>query len=54
MIGNELQRYTHVKKEDVMRVYNQYLKGKPGVILSTVEVWDGGIRTQAAGSSSQR
>ena len=36
MIGNELQRYTHVKKEDVMRVYNQYIKGKPGVILSTV------------------
>lgn len=34
MIGKELARYTSVKKEDVLRVYNQYLKGKPAVILS--------------------
>ncbi len=34
MIGKELENYTKVKKEDVMRVYNQYLKGKPAVILS--------------------
>lgn len=34
MIGQELARYTNVKKEDVLRVYNQYLKGKPAVILS--------------------
>lgn len=34
MIGVELKNYTSVKKEDVMRVYNQYIKGKPSVILS--------------------
>lgn len=33
-IGRELQRYTTVTKADVLRVYNQYLKGKPAVILS--------------------
>jgi zinc protease len=36
MIGKELERYTRVKKEDVMRVYNQYIKNKPSVILSVV------------------
>lgn len=36
MIGKELARYTSVKKEDVLRVYNKYLKGKPAVILSIV------------------
>lgn len=34
MIGKELARYTSVKKEDVLRVYNKYIKGKPAVILS--------------------
>jgi zinc protease len=34
-IGLELKNYTNVKKEDVLRVYNQYIKGKPAVILST-------------------
>lgn len=34
MIGKELERYTSVKKEDVLRVYNKYIKGKPAVILS--------------------
>ena len=33
-IGNELARYTKVTKEDVMRVYNKYIKGKPAVVLS--------------------
>ncbi len=33
-IGREHQRYTSVKKEDVLRVYDQYLRGKPAVILS--------------------
>lgn len=33
-IGRELQRYTTVTKADVLRVYNQYVKGKPAVILS--------------------
>ncbi|HET9053065.1 MAG TPA: insulinase family protein, partial [Cyclobacteriaceae bacterium] len=36
MIGKELQRYTNVKKEDVIRVYNKYIKNKPAVILSIV------------------
>jgi zinc protease len=36
MIGKELERYTSVKKEDVLRLYNQYIKGKPAVILSIV------------------
>ncbi len=36
MIGQELARYTSVKKEDVLRVYDQYLKGKPAVVLSIV------------------
>lgn len=35
-IGEELTRYTTVTKEDVMRVYNKYVKGKPAVILSVV------------------
>ena len=34
MIGKELTAYTSVKKEDVLRVYNKYIKGKPAVILS--------------------
>src|SRR5690606_6601713 len=33
-IGNELKRYTSVTKEDVIRVYNEYIKGKHAVILS--------------------
>jgi zinc protease len=36
MIGKELERYTKVKKEDVTRVYNKYLKGKAAVIVSVV------------------
>jgi len=35
-IGKELARYSKVTKEDVMRVYEKYVKGKPGVILSVV------------------
>jgi zinc protease len=31
---NELKRYNDVTKEDVMRVYNKYIKGKSAVILS--------------------
>lgn len=34
MIGKELESYYKVTKEDVLRVYNQYIKGKPAVILS--------------------
>lgn len=35
-IGKELQRYTSVTKEDVMRVYNQYIKGKNSLVLSVL------------------
>ncbi|WP_161891201.1 M16 family metallopeptidase [Pontibacter russatus] len=35
-IQEELKRIQSVTKEDVMRVYNQYIKGKPAVILSVV------------------
>lgn len=33
---NEMDAYNKVTKEDVMRVYNKYVKGKYAVILSTV------------------
>ncbi|QSX34781.1 insulinase family protein [Shewanella avicenniae] len=32
----DLKRYGAVTKADVMRVYNQYIKGKPSVVLSVV------------------
>ncbi|MEO6611582.1 MAG: pitrilysin family protein [Chitinophagaceae bacterium] len=35
-IAEEIRDYNAVTKEDVMRVYNQYIKGKPAVILSVV------------------
>lgn len=35
-IGEELKRYASVTKEDVMRVYNQYIKGKHAVIVSVL------------------
>lgn len=34
LIGKDLAEHNAVTKEDVMRVYNKYLKGKGGVILS--------------------
>jgi len=34
LIGTLLDGYNAVKKEDVLRVYNHYVKGKPSVILS--------------------
>jgi len=36
MIGKELDMYRNVTKEDVMRVYNQYIKGKHCVVLSVL------------------
>lgn len=33
-IGKELKRYTAVTKEDVMRVYNEYIKGENRLVLS--------------------
>jgi zinc protease len=35
-IGKELARYSSVTKEDVMRVYNQYIKNKNAVVVSVV------------------
>ncbi len=35
-IVKELERYSKVTKEDVIRVYEKYIKGKPAVILSVV------------------
>ncbi len=36
LIAKELERYTRVKKQDVVRVYNQYIKNKPAVVVSVV------------------
>jgi zinc protease len=35
-ISDEIARYEQVTAEDVMRVYRQYIKGKPAVIVSVV------------------
>jgi len=35
-IKNELKRYNDITKADVIRVYNQYIKNKPMVILSVM------------------
>lgn len=35
-IENDIQTYNNVTKEDVVRVYNQYIKGKHAVIMSIV------------------
>lgn len=35
-IKEEMKRYNALKKEDVMRVYNQYIKNKPMLILSVL------------------
>ena len=35
-IADDVARYQNVTKEDVMRVYNQYIAGKPAVIMSIV------------------
>ncbi|MGV3530305.1 MAG: M16 family metallopeptidase [Flavisolibacter sp.] len=35
-IGKLLQQYTSVTKEDVMRVYEKYIKDKPAVVLSVL------------------
>lgn len=36
MIGKLLDMYKKVTKEDVMRVYNKYIKNKPSVVLSVL------------------
>ena len=35
-IKDELERYLSITKEDVIRVFNKYIKDKPGVILSVL------------------
>jgi len=35
-IKADLERYKNVTKEDVIRVYNKYIKGKPSVVLSVL------------------
>jgi zinc protease len=35
-IADNLKMYTSLTKEDVMRVYNQYIKGKSAVVMSVV------------------
>ena len=34
--GDDIARYENVTKQDVMRVYRQYIKGKPSVVMSIV------------------
>jgi zinc protease len=46
-IGRELADIRAVTKEDVMRVYNQYIKNKPAVILSVLPK-DGSVQPAAA------
>ncbi len=35
-IAGDLERYQNITKEDVLRVYNKYIKGKPAVVLSVL------------------
>lgn len=39
-IQKDLQRYMNVTKEDILRVYNKYIKGKNAVILSVLPKGD--------------
>ena len=41
-IGKDVARYENVSKEDVMRVYNKYIKGKHAVVMSIVPKGQGG------------
>jgi len=46
-IEEDLSRYLAVTKEDIMRVFNEYIYNKPGVLLSVLPN-DGGATTPAA------
>ena len=48
LIGKDLERYSTVTKDDVMRVYRQYIQGKPAVILSTVPEGEAGQAAREA------
>ncbi len=41
-IGDDIARYENVTKDDVMRAYEKYIKGKPAVIMSIVPKGQGG------------
>ncbi|MCW3077194.1 MAG: peptidase [Bacteroidetes bacterium] len=45
-IKKEIDRYMKVNKEDVMRVYNTYIKNKPAVVLSVLPKGKGDLRAQ--------
>ncbi|MBA2760629.1 MAG: insulinase family protein, partial [Segetibacter sp.] len=45
MLGKELQMYRKVTKEDVVRVYNQYIKAKGAVVLSVLPKGQENMRT---------
>ncbi len=40
-IGDDIERYENVSKADVMRVYREYIKNKPAVIMSIVPKGEG-------------
>ncbi len=40
-ITDDIDRYENVTKSDVLRVYDQYIKGKPAVVLSIVPEGEG-------------
>ncbi len=45
-IKKDIERYLKVTKEDIMRVYNAYIKNKPAVILSCLPKGKGELRAQ--------
>jgi len=51
-IENDIARYNNVTKEDVLRVFNQYIKGQHGVIMSIVPY--GELKTIAHKDTFQR
>jgi len=47
--ASDIERYDSVTKKDVMRVYRQYIKDKPAVIMSVVPM---GMSNQVAGADT--
>ena len=47
--ASDIERYESVTKKDVMRVYRQYIKDKPAVIMSVVPM---GMSNQVAGADT--
>ena len=42
-ITKDIERYNNVTKEDVMRVYNKYIKNKYAVVLSVYQKWKSNV-----------